>query len=466
MHPLLVRAAAFAAAFAIWLALVAGQMHATSLGTRWIAANYHEKERALQSAEEPRVLLVGGSSVIFGLRADDMTAALGVPVVNFGNHAGLGLDYNVYRADRWIRRGDTVVLALEYELFDGDMWGGLLADYVVADDPDYFFGQPWLRILRTVLWIDSERLMKGYDLEGLLVPRSRIAVYYAPHLDGYGDTLGNLPALKSEQSRKAMVDSQRISAGTDSENLAVLAKYIRAWQERGARVVAIAPPLIDRPAYHEPRNAAAFARFPRFYKGVGVPMPLEPAMTMYPAENFFDSRYHLDTPGAHMHTARVIEAIRPFVPEHERATRWRPADRIHALAGMQERYSGWEPLGGFTGPDGSDWSRPPAFQATPGRARMIARTVATGPARLRAIATSEGADDILHIEIAEKPAWRCRASANERAVFDVPLGPVAQGTPVAIDHGATLDFEELKLSWRSGDEPASAACERESAAPR
>src|SRR5690349_24986573 len=45
----------------------------------------------LENTPSPRIILIGGSNVSFGIDARLMQQTLGIPVINDGLHAGLGL---------------------------------------------------------------------------------------------------------------------------------------------------------------------------------------------------------------------------------------------------------------------------------------------------------------------------------------------------------------------------------------
>ena len=51
-----------------------------------------------------RVIFVGGSNVLFGLNAPSLEKRIGVPVVPYGTHAGLGMDLISARAAEIVER--------------------------------------------------------------------------------------------------------------------------------------------------------------------------------------------------------------------------------------------------------------------------------------------------------------------------------------------------------------------------
>jgi hypothetical protein len=78
-----------------------------------------EKHARLKSAPSPRLILVGGSNLAFGINSEALGQALGREVVNMGLVGGLGLDFMLHEVAPAVRKGDLVLLSLEYDLFSG-----------------------------------------------------------------------------------------------------------------------------------------------------------------------------------------------------------------------------------------------------------------------------------------------------------------------------------------------------------
>jgi hypothetical protein len=79
-----------------------------------------DKRVMLDATPAPRVILVGGSNLMFGVDSAVLEQSLGIPVVNMGVFGGLGLLAPLDVILPHVRPGDTVVLVPEYEmLFTG-----------------------------------------------------------------------------------------------------------------------------------------------------------------------------------------------------------------------------------------------------------------------------------------------------------------------------------------------------------
>ena len=75
----------------------------------------NEKYDRLHSIEEPKLVVVGGSSVVFGTDSAMIEKYTGMPVVNFGLYAALGTKLMLDLSRPAIGEGDVVVLSPELD---------------------------------------------------------------------------------------------------------------------------------------------------------------------------------------------------------------------------------------------------------------------------------------------------------------------------------------------------------------
>lgn len=82
-----------------------------------------DKIELLNKTQQPRIILLGGSSVAFGTDSKMMSDSLDMNVVNMGMHAGIGLRYMVEDCCQYFKSGDILVLQFEYANFINGGWG-------------------------------------------------------------------------------------------------------------------------------------------------------------------------------------------------------------------------------------------------------------------------------------------------------------------------------------------------------
>lgn len=78
-----------------------------------------DKNARLHGLKSPKIILVGGSNVTFGINSERLGKAFKMPVVNLSLNAGLGLPFMLNEAKTGIGKGDIVLLCPEYYLREG-----------------------------------------------------------------------------------------------------------------------------------------------------------------------------------------------------------------------------------------------------------------------------------------------------------------------------------------------------------
>ena len=118
-----------------------------------VAAEYWVREMLIVKrhlahlhSKRPKILVVAGSNVLFGVDAGLLSRELGVPVINFGLHGALPLEVLLEEAGRAALPGDAVVLPLEYPYFSGLVsYGPWQVRNDVAWNPDHWRQVPLSR---------------------------------------------------------------------------------------------------------------------------------------------------------------------------------------------------------------------------------------------------------------------------------------------------------------------------------
>ncbi|HUD82513.1 MAG TPA: hypothetical protein VMQ67_03380, partial [Candidatus Saccharimonadales bacterium] len=88
--------------------------------SRWTFEVNRRKQELAKAVPPPRLLVVGGSSVLFGINAREIEKQTGLRTLNLGTHAVLGAPYILAQARNLAQSGDTILLVFEYELYDSN----------------------------------------------------------------------------------------------------------------------------------------------------------------------------------------------------------------------------------------------------------------------------------------------------------------------------------------------------------
>ena len=314
----------FGVGFTIGLSLTLGlfyglfllQLGVPTSSSQWSWAINAKKYQLAEAAGSPKLLLVGGSSILFGLRAREIQAKTGVATVNMGTHYALGSEYILHLARKVARPGDTVLLAFEYEAYADPLRDELFYDYLLARDPHYFNAMPLYQRVQTAMFISGNRLQRGLRSRGKPFAPAYFFPYDIKQINEFGDLFGATDELRPPgqpylASTSRILASQGVSL--KSQGFAILADFIRWSRQKRIGVLATFPSICHRPEYESPTARGVIHDIESFYASWGVPVVGTAEESMLPPDMFFDTFYHSDEKGAQERTKRLLNYLEPIL---------------------------------------------------------------------------------------------------------------------------------------------------------
>jgi hypothetical protein len=277
-----------------------------------------EKDRLIRSTPSPKIILVGGSNLAFGIDSRTMRDSLHVNVVNMGLYAKLGLRYMLAQVKPYLRPGDVVVIVPEYDQFYGkfsegdntlntallyappDRIGDFVKSYSVVD----VVLRPRVENVRRAF---LQATADAFGMKNKYFPRDTNPVYNRRSFNQYGDMMSHLgrKSMKPEAIYAGELPAAKEFSRAALEELNDIADAARS---QGARVYFLFPSYMDR-AYSN--NASAIAALERrLAREMRIPILGTPKDFVYPSNWFFDTRYHLNELGRGPRTMKMIEIMR------------------------------------------------------------------------------------------------------------------------------------------------------------
>ena len=297
--------------------LLIGQYDSHAQDDNYLAAVL-EKDRLIRNTPSPKIILVGGSNLAFGIDSKAMQDSLGIKVVNMGLYAKLGLRYMLAQVKPYIKHGDIVIVVPEYDQFYGDFANGdntlntaLL--YAPADRiPDFIRSYS---IVDVVLRPRVENARRSFlraaaaavGREKQFFPPDTNPVYNRHSFNEFGDVVSHrdkkglnpdsifvkpLPPMK-DFNRQTLSDLNSIAEKARTEK---------------AHAYFMFPSYIDRS--YVINVAAIDSLNRRLSSAMKMPIIGGPKDFVYPKNYFFDTRYHLTWPARAVRTAKMIEELR------------------------------------------------------------------------------------------------------------------------------------------------------------
>jgi hypothetical protein len=262
----------------------------------------------LENVPSPRIILIGGSNVSFGLDAELMQKTLGIPVINDGLHAGLGV-VPLTELQEYIREGDVIIVSLEYSMFSSkDIMEGdraFLSDWIEYSPRRLkYLSNPLSEtpgIYATMLQRKVNRKVNSYLLGGSL-DETR-GVFSGTKFDTEGDFIGHLD--EASMSRKKILSVPYPVSGLKDDIFIFLQNFNQIALENGAEVYFEAP--ASRRSNCKATGETSIANFFKtFAERTSIPMLTSLEEVCMPDKYFFDTAYHLNAQGRELRTKRLI----------------------------------------------------------------------------------------------------------------------------------------------------------------
>jgi len=303
---------------AVVLSGIAISQYDTRVGDDNYLAAVLEKDRLIRTTPSPKIILVGGSNLAFGIDSRIMQDSLGLRVVNMGLYAKLGLRYMLAQVKPYIKRGDIVLIVPEYDQFygnfsEGDHTLNTALLYAPADRIGDFVKS--YSVIDVVLRPRAENVRRSFfqaaaaafGARNKYFPSETNPVYNRHSFNQYGDVVSHL-GKKSMNPDSIYVKELPPPKDFNKRTLDELNEIGDAARERGAHAYFLFPSYIDR-SYTINTGAIGWLK-DRLSKGMNVPILGSPSDFVYPSNWFFDTRFHLNELGRGPRTVQMIEILR------------------------------------------------------------------------------------------------------------------------------------------------------------
>ncbi len=272
-----------------------------------------EKYDRLTSLEGEKLVVVGGSSVAFGLDSERLEKYTGMPVVNFGLYADLGTKMMLDLSLDGIGEGDVVILAPELDAQTLSLYFNPQSA-LMAVDSDYklFFSLPFSDIFSSfgAMWsFSADKWQRFVNSD----PARTDGIYRSDSFNEYGDfalhRYENIMPLYADKNNA--VD---LSPSALSEEFYLFADYlndyIKSCEGRGARVLFSFCP-INEMGIKEGVTSADRVEFSRILEeNINCEFISYLDDYILDAGYFYDTNFHLNDAGVSVRTIRLARDIR------------------------------------------------------------------------------------------------------------------------------------------------------------
>lgn len=268
-------------------------------------------------ADNPRLVIVGGSSNMRGVINSRLEEAIPYEIVNMGIPRPLGTALMFNQVESHLRPDDVLLLSLEYEHFYGGHYGEpieMIQTQYFSMFPQQFqyisHSEQFADILRgnaRFIRLTTEKLLRNPDLISSTLNRDctgKPMGYDSANLDPI--ELGNSVRPTPIPPNNLQVDNYD---PTVVEDINALAERLDA---RGVEVL-LKFPVFTQTKAGDPALEHVYQQMQENFNE-HVTIIGTPQTWMLPPNVFWDTYYHPDPEGREMHTQQMIELVTPALP--------------------------------------------------------------------------------------------------------------------------------------------------------
>ena len=310
--------------FLIAVNAIALYYHSLAPDSRASYRALHRKTNIIDSLAPPRLIVVGGSSVMYGQNTRLFEEELHTHVVNMGTHAGIGLRYMMTNVLPHLRRGDIVLLAPEYAQFTGTFngWHPLLD--LLIQNPDALRNITTLGQVHVLIEALPTKLKQPLDrrvntmLFGEQTDESSSSLLKSIPPDTIRDSPGyHGDTWNRERTQRLFPLKDWYPITSEYLDMAAvrgISEFIRECAARNIFVLLDYPPIPAR-FYDEcaPWILRLHSILLKEFPGVVLRHPRDSA---YPEHLFLDTVYHLNAIGRDQRTRDLACALRSYLVSH------------------------------------------------------------------------------------------------------------------------------------------------------
>lgn len=269
---------------------------------------FSQKHELLKTVEGPRIVLVGGSNLAFGVDSELLEKYTELPVVNYGLYANLGTKVMLDMSQKYIRNGDIVIICPEMNEQTYSLYYN--ADSILQaydSDPSMIYDAKITNAGKLFGALPSFASNKLSFYQSGKKPSSA-GIYAKESFDEFGDIYVE---RKFNEMRSDYDTAMPINISTDIIGdgfVNYLNNYAKKAQDKGAQVYFSFSPMNARAVKSDDVSKEEFYR----YLGENLDFPIISDIDDYILESayFYDTNFHLNTRGAKLRTALLADDIR------------------------------------------------------------------------------------------------------------------------------------------------------------
>lgn len=278
---------------------------------RYLYEWYSYKANDAKKINEPKLVIFGGSNVLFGVDTERMQKELNYPVLNAGVHAAMH-EYNFYWVRSILKDGDTVIMPLEYVFYQTNGYYKDYLTYIRSYAPEYLDTFTTKQKFKFMYKCAATDLLKD-DIQQVVTFPQINSGYSGKYLNANGDMTNNKKKDRlSDRDLEDMIAStpfvQSVIPSVESKN--EISSFVSYCKDHNIQIYAAWPSFLYSSKSFNKTDEAKIQNIIDFYNSMDVKVLGNYKDELYDLNDFYDTTYHLNDEGKEKRTDHLLELIK------------------------------------------------------------------------------------------------------------------------------------------------------------
>jgi len=269
------------------------------------------KHKRLQTAHSPRLILLGGSNLLYGIESEQIKSRTGYEPVNMGMIGGLRLEYSLREIEQNVHQNDLIVLSLEYPtlLTNASRANPQVLMRLLWSRPDNWQNlamEHW-RLLTDAGAQQQLSIALRKAIDNIFVNKKKNSYKSFIKFNKYGDLITYRKSNQKRIGKSQGVIPKKFRIEKLDKNITRLNNFYNFCLQHGAKVVFTHPPVPEKRFIN--RQTVAEKIHNRLQDKLKIPIITTQKCMVFPNEDFINISYHLHGEAISTRTERLIESI-------------------------------------------------------------------------------------------------------------------------------------------------------------
>jgi hypothetical protein len=271
--------------------------------------NFKQKIKLISNRKSSSIILVGGSSMAFGVDSKMLYDSIGLPVINMGLQGSLGMSIPLYYVSKYLKPGDIILFAPEYDQYQNENYlgeGMTPARVILHADPEFLFYASY-KELKKILPYSFPTLIEKLTIK---TTNNLNLKKIDTSFNKFGDFVYHLN--KKNRVISNQVFNTKIGSSFNYESISYINKINQEIKKRKGLMLISFQPILYQVGNN---NLNPINKISNELRLSNIPVISIPENYFFNQNFIFEGAHHLNKKGREIRTKKLIKDLKYFLKD-------------------------------------------------------------------------------------------------------------------------------------------------------